>query len=60
MFSEHRLAHSQTCDEARVYLVVLAEALSHRSKPALVQNKQQAVPPVCTVMKPAGDASAQV
>lgn len=41
MFSEHRLAHSQIeCDEAKVNLVLLPEALSHRSRPALVQNKQ--------------------
>lgn len=60
MCSDHRLAHSPSCDEAEVCLVVLAQAVSHSFRPALVQNKQQAVPPVCTVMKPAGEASAQV
>lgn len=40
MFSEHRLAHSQTWDEAKVYLVVLAQAVSHHFRQALVQNKQ--------------------
>ena len=55
MLSDHRLAHSQTCDKAEVSLAVLAQCVSRSFSTALVLNKQQAVPAGSIVEQLAGN-----